>query len=245
MRKYGFMAILSLSLGIVVFFNACKKAPVIAKQETPCITYKSKPIFNVTNIAGLATIDYNGTVCGIIPLGKNYKWIYRDSLFDNTGQFVQTKMDTMLVEKTVFSTADSSILWKLRGARPKGITENFIYSTDSVLYYSDRAYVGPGVPPPPIYATEWLKIYQQDYVSGSAFLSDMGYLQIIKKLTNSVAVPYGTVDGCIETTKMLAGREIITLKPGLGIVKYINYALPFNELPNNKRQVSELVAFLK
>jgi hypothetical protein len=246
MRKHGFIAILSLYFSIVVFFQACKKEAAITKLDTPCITYKNKPIFNVTTTAALNAKDYNGTVCGIIPLGKNYKWIYRDSLFDNMGQFVQTKMDTLFVEKTVFSTADSSILWKLRSTsgRAKGINDYFVYSTDSILYYTDRAYVGPGVPVPPIYATEWLKIYRQDYISSSAFLSDMGYLQIIKKLSSSIVVPYGSINGCIETTKMLYGREIITLKPGLGIVKYTSYEDPFNELPSNKRQVSELVAFV-
>jgi autonomous glycyl radical cofactor GrcA len=152
-------------------------------------------------------------------------------------------MDTLKVEKSVVSLADNSVFWKMKSSKSKGLL-NYIYSTDSVLYVIDKLYSYNNTNP--LIATEWLKAFPQDSVNKFSFISDIGYKETIVKLNNKVTVPAGSYMNCIKNTKSTNGAEEIIFKPELGIVKftkYSPYSNPFNPLPSDRRQVSELVKY--
>jgi hypothetical protein len=223
--------------------TSCKKSEApIAPNE--CNRNTVKPIFNTANINELTTIKYDASVCGLLPLNKQHKWIYKDSLFDDAGNFKEIKMDTLYVEKTVQSSADNSILWKMKSTRLKGLP-NYIYTTDSTLYFVDLMYNAANNKP--FVATEWLKLPTQDSVRKYSFVSDYGYIETIKKLKTNTTVPAGSFSNCFYTSKSIDGIEEIVFKPELGVVKYTKYSPygnPFNPLPTDKIQVSELVAYI-
>jgi hypothetical protein len=223
--------------------TGCRKEAGIITPANHCVQNSKKPVFSTNSYTNLPDYNYDSTVCGLLPLGKNYQWIYRDSLFDNSGMFTETRMDTLRVEKTVVSLSDKSVCWKMNCTRSKGIPY-YIFTTDSVLYFIDRPYNYNSNSS--FIATEWLKIYNQDSITKFSFISDYGYRETIKKLSGAVKVPAGVFSNCIHNSKSTTGVEEIIFKPELGVVKYTRYSPygnPFNPVAADKRQVSELVSY--
>jgi hypothetical protein len=242
MKNLKLFTVILFTLVSFVFLTGCGKEAGMISKTARCVQNSMKPVFGTNNFNNLPDYNYDSTVCGLLPLGKNYQWIYRDSLFDNTGQFTETRMDTLRVEKTVVSLMDKSVSWKMNAARSKGIP-SYIYTTDSVLYFIDRPYNYNSNSA--FIATEWLKIYSSDSVTKFSFVSDYGYRETIKKLSAPVKVPAGVFTNCIQNSKFTTGVEVIIFKPELGVVKYTKYSPygnPFNPVPADKRQVSELVS---
>lgn len=232
-------------LNLCTLLVSCSKKDTAPKEaEKSCIINSIKPIFNTNNISGLPPVSKVTNVCGVMPLGKSYQWIYTDSLFDNNGQFVRIEFDTVKVVLAVQSPADNSIWWKITSRRYKGLP-NYVYTTDSVVYAMDLPYNSNGAT---LKAYPWLQVVPQDSVRKTNMLSDMGYIETIKKLQQATTVPVGSYTGCINVVKHLSNNYDITFKPEVGMVKFVSYAVsgnPFHLLASNKRQVSELVQIIK
>jgi hypothetical protein len=241
------------NLKLIILFWAfivsisCKKEQAEASPDI-CVINTVIPIFNTNNYADLPFVSYNTNVCGLLPLGKNHFWIYKDSIFDNSGVFVEIKMDTLTVAKTVQSLADNSIWWKMKSNRTKGIFNQFIYTTDSTVYFIDLLF-GFGYNNN-FESRSWFKLFNQDSVKHHGGIGDVAFLQQTKNLQNTVTVPAGSFSNCIENNKNKIGgdfRYITTIKPSVGIIKFSLYDSPgppsSNILPSYKRQVSELISY--
>ncbi len=247
MKTYSTRFALFIMLSTMLLFIGCQKE----KNQKPaidCVHFNSKPFFNTININNLPTIVQDTPVCGLFPLGKNHRWIYRDSLFDNSGLFIETKLDTLFIEKSILSLADNATWWKMKSRRNKSLP-NYLYTTDSVLYWLNNS-GGFNVVPQNIQAVAWLRILTKDSVRTSNAIDDVAYLETIKKLNSSTIVPAGSFDRCIETTKYGPSflKQVITVKPNVGIVKIVTYSgdgvYHYNEYGGTqKRQVSELLYY--
>jgi hypothetical protein len=208
----------------------------------------------------LPVINQDTPVCGLLPMSKNNKWIYRDSLFDDNGNFVEIKMDTLRIVEAKKSDADGKTWWKFISNRNKGLLNLYLVSSDSTLYFPTVSFGSYG-------AGNWLEIPKNNYLKGFWGLTDVPYgILDFTKLNTTVTVPAGGFINCIKNRRDASfgpnnynaiygyGISETTYKPGIGIIKHqtnkANYANSPNGYNSNplimygiKTMVSELVEY--
>lgn len=171
-------------------------------------------------------VTYQQSHCGFLPLGKKNYWVYRDSSFDrNTGQFLNTYIDTLRFEKTYRGT-DSIVWWS---PNPYSVNfppyykgyPDFVYSTDTVLYTISWSGGVGGTP-----TAKWLTAFNTDSIHTGQHWDDTGgSLETFGyKFNPPITVPAGVFENCYFY-KLRFGygnnnRGIyIYVKPGVGIIQ--------------------------
>ena len=145
--------------------------------------------------ANFLEVTYQQSHCGYLPLGKKNYWVYLDSAFDyNTGQFLNTYIDTLRFVKTYRGT-DSIVWWypdlySLNFPPYNKGFPDFVYSTDTVLYTISNG-GGPGGAP----TAKWFSTFYTDSIHSFQLWDDTGgYLESLGyKVYSTITVPAGNL----------------------------------------------------
>lgn len=173
-------------------------------------------------------ITYQQSHCGYLPLGKKNYWVYLDSAFDyNTGQFLNTYIDTLRFVKTYRGT-DSIVWWfpdlySLKFPPYNKGFPDYLYSTDTALYTISTG-GGPGGTP----TAKWFSTLYTDSVYYFQFWDDTGltFESFGYKVYSSITVPAGMFENCFFFKQRFNNGFVnnnsgkyIYVKPGVGIIK--------------------------
>ena len=209
-----------------------------------CIFNPSNPVFNLstndfnTNLP----VSYDSILCGIFPLGKNFKWIYKDSVFGNNGRFLKIEYDTLFVEKTVKFPGSEAIWWKLKSNLGKHVAPNdYIYTTDSVMYFLEKTELLPPNPNHTLYSNKtWLRLDGQKL----GIITDIGYINNYY-FQQTVNVPAGNYQNIIRCDKLFFNLDRIFFEPNIGFLKIEVYNSTTIPDRSKLQRISELVAFIQ
>ena len=208
-----------------------------------CNSNPSNPVFDLTtnDFNTNLPVGYDTIVCGIFPLGKNYKWIYKDSVFGNNGQFLKTEYDTLFVEKIVKFPGSEALWWKLKSSLGKQVAPNYyIYTTDSVMYFLEKSEGMVQNSTHSLYSNStWLRLDGQKM----GIITDIGYINNYF-FRQTVSVPAGNFTNIIRCDKLLYNLKRIFFKPGIGFLKIEVYNSTNIPEKNKLQRISELVAFI-
>jgi hypothetical protein len=256
--------LLPLLIGICLVVSCKKDTQEEERITTTCFTNPNNPEFLCTtnDINNHEIVNYDTTLCGIIPLGKNYKWIYRDSVFGTGGQFLRIEMDTLFVEKTVRFPGSQMVFWRMRSKLEKYyFPAQYIYTTDSVLYFLSSSDAFAYNPTRTLYTNKsWLATkYDNPIEQMSGYNGDMHYVQhYLHGLT--INVPLGAFNKTSVCEKIWAIPMRIYFNKEAGIVRHEFYQqdwFPYSghfytaagQIPvvnrTYIRRISELVAFIQ
>jgi hypothetical protein len=249
MRNLQLISYLLIFTFVSIAFS-CRKPALEQIREAPSVTCyhnQSNPVFNfMTNDFSTNTlVNYDTALCGIMPLGRNYKWIYRDSVFGINGQFLRTEYDTLFVEKTVRFPGSQAVWWKMKSTLGKEfVPYNHIYITDSVMYFLEPSYVASGLR---TFNTNesWLRLDNHFFFGTSGVLVDVAFRQSFTH-GQSIVVPAGTYSNSVLCEKRYFFLERIFFETNTGVVKVEQYA-PGTNLPDRNKllRISELVSFIQ
>ena len=201
-----------------ILISGCKRNDAIIKNPDSqpvvrnCIT--STQIPPGYPLSSLNLIDYNNSHCGYMPLGKKNFWVYLDSIYDNNGLFMETRLDTLRFIKT-YQSPDSIIWWT-----PNTFIGflKYNYSTDSALYTLGSRW-GYGL------SLKWVYSISTDSTREDCAYSDYPTECKAWKINNPVIVPAGTFQNCYWYSKiwLLAQTIDFYFKPGVGVLKFWFY----------------------
>jgi hypothetical protein len=245
---------------VIVFFNSCKKTEYVsawvapAESVRPCNHNPANPVFNfTTNFFNTQYVNYDSAICGIMPLGRNYKWFYRDSVFDNNGHFVRIEHDTLSARGGYQLPGSSSIWWEMRTTSGRSfVPNNLIYITDSVMYTLERSTIYSHNSTYTLFNHEtWLRTDNHRIYAQVGMNGDLAYRQRYS-FYQTVEVPMGIFPNSILCEKDDFGyfRQRIYFNTSVGILRREYYDMPsngpfnfFDYRPSLLRRVSELVKF--
>ncbi len=212
MKTYFLIILIAVQL-----LYGCQKG--IEMPEQPCVEHKANSYTSTYSCAELSPVAYKGEQCGFLPLSGTTLWIFEDSFFNDQGNFVNRKVDTLQFSKT-FQTQKDGIVWwqpdKFIGLPEKCMT------TGKDLYSLQPRFFGGNLCV--LDAAIEYSIPASDSIGYLAHFADEAAIGKAVKMKASLDLPFGKLDQCILFEKHAPGyrRDKVYIKPGVGVVKFIH-----------------------
>ena len=184
-----------------------------------------------------SVVDYTCTErhCGILPLSSKNYWVYEDSIFDN-GVFLKVQFDTLRYSSTKKSVTDGLIWWE--GNISVGLPTT-LYANESAFYtLTDRMFT-PDIKD----AKREFSIPTGDSAKYLTSFEDAAAQGRSVKLQTSIKTPAGVFNNCIlfEKNAPYFRKDQVFIKPGIGVVKYIQEKATPGQRSIKLQQISTLV----
>jgi hypothetical protein len=228
----------------MIFLVSCKKESVLVPpvlQESPsmssCIPQTGNPSGRSYTSAEVEPYTCTSSHCGLIPLNRKNYWVYQDSLFNN-GIFDRVQVDTLRFTRNWRSLTDGLIWWESNISI--GLPEVF-YANDSTIFkLEDRMFTNEMLDVKRDYT-----LYSGDSTRYITSFSDNAAICKSKKMYTSLETAAGNFSGYIyyEKNAPYFRRDQTYLKPGIGVIRYVQEKAVMGYPQVKLTQVSTLVAY--
>ena len=228
---------LSILVGSLILASCSKEQ--LQNPEEPeelCLPQIINPTGRSYPCDSIASYSYNKTHCGFFPLSIKSYWIYQDSLYTD-GLFTSLKMDTLRF-RSYISFPDSLIWWA--PDMELGLPSVF-YSNDSAIFTLALRF----------FSTDCLKDVKKEYClfegGSTQYLTsfdDNAAMGRSVKLTEPTVTPAGSFTDCILFEKNAPSfrKDVMTFKPGVGVIKYRTERAPMGSPDMKLERVSTLIS---
>lgn len=186
----------------------------------------------------LMEVDYTSKNCGIIPLSEKFYWIYLDSIYEN-GAFSHTENDTLRFEKTYKTQNDGLIWWEAN--KFMGLPDK-CYANDSCIFsLGIRMFSSV----PILDAKKEFYLFPQDSIRYMTSFGDEAAMGKAIKLSSTVSTSYGNYSDCILFEKYARSyrRDRVTIKPGIGVIKFTHEEAPLGNFTIQLQRISTLIRY--
>ena len=174
----------------------------------------------------------------MMPLSSKSYWIYQDSIFDNTGNFKITKLDTLRYNKT-FQTPDKLIWWEAN--KDIGLPKNIYSSTTAIYGLQKGTFMADSM---------YSKREFYDAAADTSFLAGFSDIVAFGKIINKTEIlqtEAGSFSEYILFEKYAPGyrRDRVYFVPGLGVIQYTSEYYKAPGPPSNMKILikSSLVSY--
>jgi hypothetical protein len=222
---------------IIICLSSCRKTAIA--PENLCTEQTANPASNSFFSEDVASINYSGNHCGMMPVNKQSFWVYEDSLFDNSGNFLSRRFDTLRYTKT-YQTPDNLIWWE--GNKEVGLPEK-MYSSQTAIYGLETR----------MFMVDTMQSKKEFYFiekDSVKYLTSFGDIMAFAKLerkTDMINSPAGNFHNYIFYEKYSPSyrRDRIYFVPGMGVIKYTNeyYKAPGSPANLTMNLISTLVSY--
>lgn len=231
--------LLSLFTGSVLF-AACKKTDyildtLVAKQE--CELQTANPSGKSYDSDSVVTYNCTTKHCGLMPLAPKNYWIYQDSIFID-GVFLKTQMDTLHFSIQKKSLSDGLVWWQSN--IEVGLPQ-WLYVNDSSFFgMTDRMFT-TGVKD----VRKEYGMFEGDSIRYQTSFEDAAAIGKSLKLKSPVTTSAGTFNDCLYFEKNARNyrKDQIFMKPGIGVIRYVQEMVPPGSRYLALQKISTLVSY--
>jgi hypothetical protein len=230
-----------------LFFVSCKKETLFEPLDVPvppgliipipCISQTDNPAGRSYDTDSLLQFTCKDKHCGLMPLSHKSYWVYEDSVF-NDGVFVRVQFDTLRYNNNIKSLADGITWW----------AGNVFVGLPQLLYSNDSSFFGlqPKLHNPDFKdAKRDYFLFPGDSVRYLAAFDDIAAAGRSLKMSGSFSTPAGNFEGYIYFEKNARNyrKDQVFLKPGIGVLKYVQEKAPFGQRVIKLQNIMTLVDF--
>lgn len=212
-----------------------KQVPVTTKTE--CESQTANP--SGKSYDADSVVNYNCTTshCGIIPLSSKNYWIYQDSIFEN-GVFSKTQLDTLNFAIQKKSLGDGLVWWQ--SSIEIGLPE-LLYANDSSFFALSSRIFDNKIKD----VRKEFGVFSGDSIRYQTSFEDVAAIGKSLKLKAAISTMAGTFSECLYFEKNARNyrKDQIIVKPGVGVIRYVQEMVPPGERYLKLQKISTLVKF--
>ncbi len=226
-----------------ICFSACRKEQnfFTEKSESPvtdaCVLQTVNPSGRSYAADSVIETGASPNFCGLLPLSSKNYWVYLDSIYTD-GVFNRVQYDTLRYTPALKSLSDGLIWWESNISA--GIPD-ILYSSDSALFTIEDRVFTPGIKD----AKLDISLFTGDSARYITSFEDAAAKGRSLKIHTALKTPAGLFSDCIYFEKNAHNyrKDQVILKPGVGVLKYIQERAPAGQRVIKLQQVLTLVAF--